>query len=120
MALVDESAARERLAADRTETQARIASLSRDLDSVVAAATGSNLDDEHDPEGSTIAFEREQLAALRTQAQDHLAEVDAALERLGAGHYGQCERCGQPIALERLAALPAVRWCVTCAAQRTR
>lgn len=117
---VADRAARELLAADRAETQARIASLSRDLDSVVAAATGSNLDDEHDPEGSTIAFEREQLAALRTQAQDHLAEVDAALGRLDAGSYGQCQRCGQAIAAERLAALPAVRWCVTCAARRPR
>jgi RNA polymerase-binding transcription factor DksA len=85
---------------------------------VASAVAGSNIDDEHDPEGSTVAFEREQYAAMRAQAQQHLADVDAALARLAAGAYGRCERCGEPIADARLDALPAARRCITCAAVR--
>ena len=92
--------------------------MTADLTALEAAAVGSNLDDEHDPEGSTVAFEREQLAALRRAAREHLEEIDAALARLAAGSYGLCERCGRPIAGERLAALPAARRCVDCAGRR--
>lgn len=108
------------LEADREATLARIASMTADLEAVAAVAAGGNMDDEHDPEGSTVAFEREQLAALRAQAQDHLKDVDAALERLAANRYGICERCGNPIGEERLAALPAVRLCLACAAKANR
>jgi DnaK suppressor protein len=82
---------------------------------VVAASRSSNADDEHDPEGATIAFERQQLAALLDQARRRLADVEAALERRAAGGYGICESCGRPIAPERLAARPAARTCIDCA-----
>ena len=82
---------------------------------MVAASRDTNADDEHDPEGATIAFERAQLAALRRQAADHLAEVGAALGRLDGGTYGYCAGCGEPIAAARLEARPTARTCVTCA-----
>jgi DnaK suppressor protein len=106
-----------RLTAERAAASRRISSMTADLAAVAAAAVGSNLDDEHDPEGSTIAFEREQLAALRAHAQVRLTEVDEALSRLHDNRYGQCELCGKPIANARLAVLPATRRCITCAAQ---
>lgn len=109
-----------RLTAERTETLRRITSMTADLAAVAAASVGSNLDDEHDPEGSTIAFEREQLAALLAHAQAHLTEVDDALARLRDDRYGDCEVCGNPIANARLAALPATRRCITCAALAVR
>jgi DnaK suppressor protein len=115
---VNEYEAEARLTADRTDTLRRITAMTADLAAVAAASVGSNLDDEHDPEGSTIAFEREQLAALRAHARVHLTEVDAALARLHDDRYGRCERCGQPIADARLAVLPATRLCISCAAQR--
>jgi DnaK suppressor protein len=70
--------------------------------------------DEHDPEGSTIAFERAQLAALLAQAPEHLRDVDAALRRLAAGQFGLCERCAAPVGDERLAAVPVARRCMAC------
>ena len=70
------------------------------------SAAGVATDDEHDPEGATIAFERAQLAALLGQAHSHLAELDGALDRLRQGRYGRCERCGRPVGAERLAARP--------------
>ena len=82
---------------------------------MVAASRDSNADDEHDPEGSTIAFERSQLASLLRQLDDRLAEVDAALLRVDAGTYGRCEECGEMIAKPRLQALPYTRHCIECA-----
>ena len=72
-------------------------------------------DDEHDPEGATIAFERSQVDALARQAREHLREIDAALARLDAGDYGTCERCGRPISAGRLEARPTARTCIDCA-----
>ncbi len=101
-----------RLLALREEAQRRLAELSDDLDGVMQASRDTNADDEHDPEGATIAYERSQLGALRAQARDRLADVDAALARLRAGGYGRCEVCGEPIPAGRLAARPTARTCV--------
>ncbi len=108
---------RVRLQAERAEAAGRLAGLRRDLGSVVESASGANADDEHDPEGATIAFERQHIAALISQARERIAQIDAALARLDSGGYGRCERCGQPIARERLAARPAVATCISCAAR---
>lgn len=109
--------ARDILIADRRATLARLAALTRDFDGLVVASHNSNSDDEHDPEGSTIAFERSLIDALAQQARAHLAELDAACARLEAGTYGTCETCGGRIPAERLEARPAARSCVGCAAQ---
>lgn len=100
---------------DRDRTQRRLAALSDDYAGIVAASADSNADDEHDPEGATIAFERSQVGAFAEQARQHLVEVDAALARLDAGSYGVCERCGGPVAPGRLEARPTARTCITCA-----
>ena len=107
---------RRRLAREHEQTLARLADLTADHDSVVAASLDTNADDEHDPEGTTIAFERSQIGALVRHVRHHLAEVDAALARVETGSYGVCEGCGSPIGDTRLEALPAARLCVECAA----
>jgi DnaK suppressor protein len=105
----------EGLSAERAGALAQIEALTREFDEVVAASKASNADDEHDPEGATIAFERQQVAALLDQARRRLADVDAAVTAVEAGTYGRCETCGRPIAAERLAARPAARTCIDCA-----
>jgi DnaK suppressor protein len=105
---------RSRLERDRTELAARVQSLKRSFDEMVAAARDSNADDEHDPEGATIAFERAQLVAVLRQANTDLVELEAALGRVDLGMYGVCERCGLPIAPARPEARPAARRCITC------
>ena len=106
---------RELLADERSATLRRLADLRGDYRGFVEASKDSNADDEHDPEGATIAFERSQVDALIRQAEAHLAEVDAAYERLAAGTYGTCTRCGEPIAAGRLEARPTATTCVGCA-----
>jgi DnaK suppressor protein len=103
------------LLAERATALAQVDALTREFDGLVAASQASNADDEHDPEGATIAFERQQVVALLEQAGRRLADVDAALARRDAGDYGICETCGRPIAPERLAARPAARTCIDCA-----
>src|SRR3954452_11293186 len=95
---------RARLDVERAETLGRLASLTSDFDGVVAASRDSNADDEHDPEGATIAFERSQVTSLVQQVQSQLAEIEAAFDRLSVGTYGACERCAQPIPPARLQA----------------
>ncbi|MCC0100466.1 TraR/DksA family transcriptional regulator [Streptomyces flavotricini] len=107
--------AHERLADDRADTLARMAALGRDFDGIVASNALVAVDDEHDPEGGTTAFERAHVTSLLTQAREHLEDLDRALERLEHGKYGQCESCGTSIPPERLEVRPAATTCVTCA-----
>jgi len=103
------------LAAERAAVVQRAAELRGELDRLIQDSVGANADDEHDPEGATIAFERAQLSSLLGAAERRLAEIDRTVANLDAGTYGLCERCGQPIAAERLAARPTATTCVTCA-----
>ena len=112
--------ASERLAAERLRTLQRLSELTRDFESVVAASRDTNADDEHDPEGATIAFERSQIETLVRRAEHHLEEIDAAFKRLDAGTYGTCLVCGSAISQERLEARPAAGTCIVCAASGGR
>jgi DnaK suppressor protein len=97
---------------DRATELERLAALRREFDHVVEAAEGDNGDDEHDPEGLTIAYERSQIAAFITQAQEHLAEIEAAQQRIADGTYGLCTVCGRQVPLARLEARPTATTCV--------
>jgi DnaK suppressor protein len=92
--------------------------LQRDWTRIVESSTSVATDDEHDPEGATIAFERAQLETLLEQARSQLGDLDEATRRVQAGSYGICESCGERIASERLAARPAARTCISCASAR--
>lgn len=100
---------------ERRELVGRLRALRGQFEDIVAAAIGVATDDEHDPEGATIAYERAQVTALVGQASRRLEEVEAALHRVSAGGYGRCERCGEPIGQDRLVARPSARTCISCA-----
>jgi DnaK suppressor protein len=63
---------------------------------------------------ATQVFEQQRDLALRDKNEQHLAAVEAALRRLDEGTYGRCVRCGEPIASERLEALPWASHCIGC------
>lgn len=105
----------ERLEAERRLAAERLERLRHEHAGFVEASLNSNADDEHDPEGATIAFERSQVETLARRLAAHLREVDAATERVAAGTYGACEGCGVQIPEGRLEARPATRTCVGCA-----
>jgi RNA polymerase-binding transcription factor DksA len=107
--------ARARLDELRTATVRRAAGLASGFEGIVEAASDVATDDEHDPEGHTIAWERQQLAALLDETRVALAEIEAAEQRLDDGRYGTCTTCGLEIAAERLGVLPATPTCIACA-----
>jgi RNA polymerase-binding transcription factor DksA len=114
----EQRAIQELLAEERFSTTRRLQSLTRQYDAIAESSAWTTNDDEHDPEGATIAFERAQVQGLLSQAHSELDELDRAAERLRDGTYGICERCGKAIAKERLAALPTARVCINCATTR--
>ena len=116
----DPTVIRAALTAERVLVEGQLAALAAQISAVIEATAGANNDDEHDPEGATIAFERAQTQALQRAAEHQLAQIDAALARLAEGQYGVCRGCGAPIPAERLAALLAADRCVACSAANGR
>jgi RNA polymerase-binding transcription factor DksA len=118
--VTDPGPAKSRLAADRGHTLDRLAELEREFAAIVTSARegSAGSDDEHDPEGATVAFERQHVAALAAQAREHLAAIDAAHAKISSGVYEICDMCGGEIGAERLAARPASLICVRCAGAR--
>ncbi|MBW0102394.1 TraR/DksA C4-type zinc finger protein [Pseudonocardia sp. KRD-291] len=98
----------------------RAASLGRELESLAQEQSLTSHDDEHDPEGVTIAVQRAQLQGQLEAARRDVTDLDRAAERLRSGTYGRCEVCGGPIADERLEALPATTTCIGCAGRTRR
>jgi RNA polymerase-binding transcription factor DksA len=99
---------------DRLDEQ--IAALARAFDDIVAANEQANTDDEHDPEGTTIAFERSQVSALLRQARADRTALMSTLDRVDDDSgYGLCVECREFIGVERLLALPAATKCISCA-----
>jgi RNA polymerase-binding transcription factor DksA len=97
---------------ERARKLALLPALRADIASANAARQNSNVDDEHDPEGATIAFELSQASALLDQSRSGLTQVEAALERISAGTYGSCSICGEQIAEGRLEARPWTPFCI--------
>ncbi len=54
------------------------------------------------------------LARLEERERREIDEILAAQARLEAGSFGLCLRCGEPLPLARLRAMPAARYCVAC------
>ncbi|HEY3671587.1 MAG TPA: TraR/DksA C4-type zinc finger protein [Acidimicrobiia bacterium] len=100
---------------ERDAARRRVADLERSFDAIVASVDTANTDDEHDPEGATLGFERAQVVSMLEDARAELDALDDAASRIEAGTYGVCERCGRDIGSERLAARPSARLCVDCA-----
>ncbi|WP_298799641.1 TraR/DksA C4-type zinc finger protein [Pseudonocardia sp. 73-21] len=108
----------ERLREEHESTAGRIASLARQVDALAEQQALTTHDDEHDPEGVTIGFERAQLQGLLAGARRDLDALDRASRRLAEGTYGRCVFCGEAIPDARLEALPAVETCLACSGRR--
>jgi DnaK suppressor protein len=112
---VETNAPRAAIEEKRRRTAARIDALERSFADIVAAAESTSTDDEHDPEGATIGYERAQVSALLQQARENIIALDAALERFNEGTIVACIVCHGAIPIERLLALPQTQKCVRCA-----
>jgi len=70
-------------------------------------------------DGGQATAERGRLLSLAGELRSSLRDVEHALSKFERGTYGSCERCGGPIAVERLEAIPWARLCITCKQKRT-
>lgn len=100
---------------EQEQAVASEASLVAEYEGILAASADANLDDEHDPEGATVGYERARVGSLLQQVRGRLTALAAARERMRAGVYGTCKQCGQPISFDRLMAFPTAETCVSCA-----
>jgi DnaK suppressor protein len=101
--------ARARLLVERAEVQMELETLKSRLETKGDYELG---------EGDPMIYQWELNLAMRDRAQQHLAEIEEALEQLEMGIYGRCERCGKPIEPERLAVLSHTTVCSQCARRR--
>ena len=76
--------------------------------------------DQHLADHASEMFDREVDESLEDNAELIVREIDDALERIDAGTYGVCVRCGQPIPEERLTAVPYAVLCVPCKREEER
>jgi DnaK suppressor protein len=89
------------------------------------AATQSDISgevafDDETAEGGTATFERERDLSIENNVRDLMQKIDRALEKMAAGTYGICERCGKPIEKARIRALPYVDLCIKDAQAQSR
>ena len=108
---LDTDAIRKRLEEDRK-------SLEEQIDTLQLANDEGQADDygvgHHYGDDATDTMLRARTFPLRDNAEDLIAEIDAAMARLDDGSYGTCARCGQQIDPARLAARPAAIYCINC------
>ncbi len=97
------------LTAEYDEASASIATI---------GAPGDRAGDDEVDAGAKAA-QREHQLSLVASIKERRDQVEHALQRLDEGKYGRCERCGQPIAAERLEAFPAATACVDCRRRTT-
>ena len=74
--------------------------------------------DEGFADSGQVTAERGEVDALAGSLTENLHDVEDALAKLDTGTYGQCEDCGSTIPAARLEAVPAARYCITCASKQ--
>jgi len=63
---------------------------------------------------STDYMEKEKNYYYADQEGQYLKAIEAALERINRGEYGQCIECSDLISEKRLEAVPAAELCINC------
>jgi RNA polymerase-binding protein DksA len=71
-------------------------------------------------EAAIESLESWRRLALEKRLREQMAEVHRALHKFEVGTYGLCDNCGQPIAPERLEALPEANLCLSCKTRQAR
>ena len=94
------------LLARKDEIERRLKKIDNDLGTLKSADSA---------ERATEAENDEVLEEFGQVGEEELRAIDAALDRIAKGQYGRCVTCGEPIAMERLKAVPHTPFCKDCA-----
>jgi len=113
------------LAEVRDALEAEAAGLRRDIEAAeshIADRLGDGIREAGDDEADVgvKTFEREHEFQMTSNARRLLEQTEQALSRIGAGTYGVCGSCGQPIGKARLMAFPRAVLCVRCKQREER
>jgi DnaK suppressor protein len=76
--------------------------------------------DNHLADTATVTLDREIDYTLEENSEHVLKAIEAALVKIEAGTFGICETCEQPIAEDRLAAIPYATQCIDCKRREER
>jgi RNA polymerase-binding transcription factor len=110
-----------RLQAEEVELQTQLTTIEEDTFATTQSEMVGDvgLDDESADAG-TATFEREKDLSIENNVRDLLQKISRALQRIDAGTYGICDRCGKPIEKARIKALPYVDLCIKDAQAQSR
>jgi RNA polymerase-binding protein DksA len=121
VSVVDTDRFREALLEERTRVEAAIQNLHDENPGTLSEDAGEETAyDNHLADTATETYGRELDYTLEENSEHVLADIDAALKRIEGGTYGICTNCGEPIAVERLEALPWATLCIDCKRDRER
>ncbi|GAA0364812.1 TraR/DksA C4-type zinc finger protein [Bacillus horti] len=106
---------RQQLLAEKTELEVKAKETNNfHLESSMRDSDGElSLHDNHPADSATTMYEREKDLSLLEHYRLHLEDIEQALKRMEEGTYGICQKCGEPIPLERLEAIPTATYCIT-------
>jgi len=90
----------------RREAKAEIEQMREQIDAAKDQADDNTAYGIHMADAGTDAIEREKLHLMIARQQKYIGYLDRALERIDNKTYGVCRVTGEPIAKERLEAVP--------------
>lgn len=97
----------------RTRLEERLAELSNEVVEI-----DHTLREPDNPDVEERAVENEDhevLEGLGNAALHEIEQINAAIQRMELGTYGQCTECGKDISPSRLQAMPFAANCIDCA-----
>lgn len=102
------------LESERAQLLSEIEEYEREGQESLSDVSGENNYRDHMADQGSATFARELDMTLEDNAREDLVRIDAALGRMESGGYGVCTRCGAPIPLGRLEAMPSAELCIEC------
>lgn len=109
---IDTDRFRDLLTGERARAQLALDHLHNDNAGSLDEQTDEIPSDNHLAENASATVDREIDYGLEENVVHALEQIDAALARLDDGTFGICQRCGKPIDVERLEALPYATLCI--------
>jgi RNA polymerase-binding protein DksA len=117
---IDTDHFKQRLLDERTRVQEALDYLHEEHPGSMEDETQEIQSDNHPGDVATITLDREIDYTLEENEERLLAAIDDALRRIDQGTFGTCRSCRQPIAIERLEALPYTTQCIDCKRKEER
>jgi len=111
---VDTERFRSRLLDERSRVERALGHLQEESPGTIEEEAEDETFDNHLGDAASVTFDRELGYSLEENSGHVLAAIDEALKRIEEGSFGTCVRCGNPIAEERLEAMPYATKCIDC------